>query len=269
MNILKKYVLIVIYNKSCENLPINKIIQKIENAAVIIYDNSLKDYGNENYCRKNEWIYLGGDGNKGLSFAYNAAVKYCRNQRFDGILCIFDDDTEISSEYFRVLESSIQEDPSAELFIPILKSNNKIISPSILRSNYTCKLFESESNLRRYRGTRLTAFNSGLAIKTDMFDSLIFDEKLFLDFIDHRFFQEINKRKIKYHILAYVSGHNFSGEEHPGITVALQRFEIFIKDASVFCEHKRYLFHLLVMKRTLRLTFEYRTDEFIRITLNS
>ncbi|WP_347046798.1 glycosyltransferase family 2 protein [Blautia obeum] len=68
--------------------------------GMLVVDNSTSDFGNKAYCSKKNIDYISMDGNKGLSKAYNAAVDACKEK--DAII-LFDDDTEVTEEYFEKL----------------------------------------------------------------------------------------------------------------------------------------------------------------------
>ena len=89
--------IIVLYNCSCLESTSYKSLKE-NGVRVIVCDNSTRDYGNKNIVESDGYIYINMNGNKGLSKAYNAAL----NQISDDcqFICLFDDDTNISKEYF-------------------------------------------------------------------------------------------------------------------------------------------------------------------------
>ena len=68
---------VVLYNSTCSDSSTCKALQQTDlPGQVLIYDNSTRDMGNKAQCEALGWTYLGGDGNKGLSKAYNACIDY-------------------------------------------------------------------------------------------------------------------------------------------------------------------------------------------------
>ncbi|MBQ8304496.1 MAG: glycosyltransferase, partial [Clostridia bacterium] len=94
---------VVMYNTYCQESPTCMALKKTEKIRVIIYDNSTRDMGNREYCESLNWVYLGGDGNKGISKAYNACIDYIKEKGIKGIICLFDDDTAVEPAYFESL----------------------------------------------------------------------------------------------------------------------------------------------------------------------
>ena len=101
---------VVVYNKRCADSPTCQALKALDNLplSVLIYDNSTADYGNRAYCEENGWVYLGGNGNMGISKAYNACVNYLTEQAFVGYICLFDDDTHLDPTYFSHLQQSCE-----------------------------------------------------------------------------------------------------------------------------------------------------------------
>ena len=63
--------LIVIYKKNCCESEAVKFIEKYKNnISIILFDNSIQDFGNKEYCRKNDIIYYNLGENIGLSKAF-------------------------------------------------------------------------------------------------------------------------------------------------------------------------------------------------------
>ena len=70
------YALIVVYNKKCENSSsIQDIIKYNPDINIIVYDNSEMDYGNKEFCKKNNIIYFTQNKNVGISRAYNYVIR--------------------------------------------------------------------------------------------------------------------------------------------------------------------------------------------------
>lgn len=67
MKLNSVFVLIVIYNKHCSESVTCRGLLNIKDINVILYDNSVSDYKNRDFCKKYKWVFMGGEGNDGLS----------------------------------------------------------------------------------------------------------------------------------------------------------------------------------------------------------
>jgi hypothetical protein len=198
----KIFAVVVVYNKSVAN---SNSISSLVNAnlpilQVIVVDNSTLSYNNEIECSNNGIYYISMNGNKGLSKAYNAALDYIQQYSDKNDLIIwFDDDTQITKEYFEVLNETLLKDKNSDVLVPIIYGQDgKIYSPNnagFLKN----KLLKSINDKINYN--RFNAINSCLAVRQDVYRNYRYDEKLFLDSVDHNFFEDIRKKQIKFTIL--------------------------------------------------------------------
>lgn len=254
------FILIVIYNKKCTDLmPFFQAFFEKE-CTLMVYDNSAHDLGNRAFCEAYNVVYLGGNGNQGLSKAYNVAVEYCRHREENGYLCIFDDDTTIIGDYLDVLTRATVTGEKA-VFVPLLRVGSKIISPAILKENFHCRFFTDKEEVEAYHGDRLTALNSGMVIHLSIFEHYRYDERLFLDGIDHTFMKDMRVRQIPVRILDFQLEHHISSFEKPTIDSAIHRFRIFKNDVKVFAGSR---YRSILWRRLLKLTLQYRTLAFFK-----
>ena len=94
-------VVLVIYNKPLAQSQTAATLNAPGDARVIIVDNSTADYGNRAFAQAQGYEYVDMGGNAGLSRAYNRVIDTL--DKDDGLLCLFDDDTEADSRYFEAL----------------------------------------------------------------------------------------------------------------------------------------------------------------------
>ena len=246
MNARTIFALVVVYNKTCGDSEACRMLLRADPPVrAVVFDNSERDFGNREWCDTRGWAYLGGGGNVGLPKAYNTAVSHCLGIDPEGVLCVFDE--------------------HADILIPILRNDGRILSPCLLRKDGSSGRFRSEEKLRAYRGKHLTAVNNALAVRLRVFRDFRYDERLFLDMVDHSFFREMNRRGRSYIILEGTEGHSISSHEHPSREAAVRRFEIFLRDVRVFLENLAAPRAFAVLRRTARLTVEYRSVVFIRM----
>lgn len=253
---------VVIYNTACQDSPTCQALEALSDVTVLIYDNSTRDFGNREFCEQAGWVYLGGQGNLGLSKAYNACIDYLKETSVADMLCLFDDDTDLAPAYFEALEKAREQ--GGRIFVPMIFAGGSLISPCILDSGHKVRTFSSEEEARAYTGENLSAINSCMAIDLEIFKDFRYDENIFLDGIDHNFTQSMKARGEKIHLLDYRCNHAFSGVEKPPKASALVRFQIYAKDYAYIFRNNKAAYYRLVGKRALRLTAQYKTLAFLK-----
>ena len=180
---------IVVYNKEIhESITFQRIKEVDENIDILVLDNSEEKNGNEAYCAEYGIRYISMKGNKGLSKAYNVAVDNSKNSE---VIVLFDDDTEVTAEYFEILIEALEECPDTDIFAPIIRGQDGIIySPNkfnFLRNHFI------KSPAQEIPQDSFNAIASCLAIRMRIFDDYRFNEKLFVDQVDQYFFCEQRK----------------------------------------------------------------------------
>ena len=256
---------VVIYNTTCQQSPTCRALRNLPNVTVLIYDNSTRDFGNREFCEEAGWVYLGGQGNLGLSKAYNACIDYLKANPVADMLCLFDDDTDLEPAYFEALEKAKAQ--GGRIFVPVIFAGGGLISPCILHKGHKVQMFGSEEEARAYIGENLSAINSCMAIDMEIFKDFRYDENIFLDGIDHNFTQSMKDRGEKITIIDYRCNHGFSGTEKPPKASALVRFKIYAKDYAYILRNNKAAYYRLVGKRALRLTAQYKTLAFLKAML--
>jgi glycosyltransferase involved in cell wall biosynthesis len=259
---------VVLYNTACSDSPTCKALAQTDlPVQVLIYDNSTRDMGNKAQCQDLGWTYLGGNGNMGLSKAYNACIDYLTGRNFDGFVCLFDDDTELTPAYFQALAR--EEGTGKQLLVPLIYADDRLLSPCRITPAHKSILFPDEKTAMAYTGEDFSAINSAMAMDIALFRDYRYDENIFLDGIDHTHMQKMIARGIQPGVLDVRFDHHFSGDERPSKASAVTRFTLFTGDyAYIFRDHpSRYLF--LTGKRAFRLTLQYKSFVFLKILLQA
>ena len=256
---------VVVYNVACGDSITCRNLAEMNRPGlqVLIYDNSTRDFGNEAYCRERGWVYLGGSGNAGISKAYNACVDYLKTRGVEGLLCLFDDDTAVSEEYFTALEQAAAQ-AEEKIFVPLIRSGGRLMSPCRLTAEHRVRIFGSEQEALEYRGSDLSAINSCMAIDLRVFDDFRYDENIFLDGVDHHFTRQMHTRGIGIRVIGYGCDHAFSGDSKPPVNSALNRFRIYAKDYGYILRDNKPAYWKLVGKRAVSLCLKYRSLAFLR-----
>ena len=118
-------------------------------------------------------------------------------------------------------------------------------------------MFKDEQEALLYNRRDITAINSGMAIKLNVFDNYCYDEHIFLDGVDHNFMRDMNIQKRMIKVFPYRCTHEFSGDSKPSMQSALTRFQIFARDSRI-----SYFF--IAGKRAVKLTILYHSMSFLR-----
>lgn len=200
-------VVMVVYNKNIKDNPALSIIR--EYADIIVVDNSMKDFQNLEVCQSAGITYISMGGNKGLSKAYNMAIE--KVDKAEAIV-LLDDDTDVPENYFRILQKEMIEFPDVDIFVPIIRGQDGIIySPN----NYKFIKNDLVSNpLKEVVQSRFNAISSCMAIRKRVFDDYKYNEKLFVDEVDHCFCRDQRSRGRIFKILNIEVSQNFHQRGH-------------------------------------------------------
>jgi len=266
---MKITAIIVVYNQRCADSVTcrNLLAMGTEAPGVIIFDNSTADFGNREYCRENNWIYLGGEGNLGLSKAYNRAVDYLSKQGYEDWICLLDDDTDVTAAYFAALQATAEK--GALLCVPYIYSDGRLLSPCRITPAHRAIPFGSEQEAAAYQGKDISAINSAMAMSMALFRDYRYDEHIFLDGIDHTHMQKMAEKRIALTLLDVRLYHCFSGDERLAKSSAATRFRLFSRDYAYIFRNVRHRYWYLAGKRALRLSVQYRTLCFLKILVQN
>ena len=239
---MKYYGILVVYNMDVSESVSYQFINRHKEINLIVVDNSDHDFKNNKKVESDGNTYLSMNGNHGLSRAYNTALDWIQkyNPEMDGYAILLDDDTSLNEEYLNEVKKV-----SCDIAVPVVKAKNIIISPCRIKRDIVSQ-WDGQSNLLDF-----SAINSGMVISLHLFKSYRYDEKLFLDYVDHQFMKDMKMRDIQ--IMNAQLNQSFSGMEASDPSMYNTRFKLFKRDSAYFYRnhHIRYLF--VVGKRKLRL----------------
>ena len=235
---MKIYPIIVIYNLSIKNSETCKRLLKLSNKNIfpIVVDNSTKNFYNKDDCDALGWKYINMGGNAGLSKAYNIAVQSIHHDIMDYFV-LLDDDSCVTQKYFDSLEYYIYK-TNADILVPAIKGQDgKFYSPNETRF-FKNKQIKNEYQMINKK--KFNAINSCTCIRSTIFDSYFYDEKLFLDQVDHKFFEDMREKKVHFCQMPIIIEHNFSlKEQKKDYEFLVFRYTILIKDYLTFVSSKR------------------------------
>ena len=224
------YVVIVIYNKQCEASTTCLCLEKIKGINVIIVDNSTQDNDNKVFAEEHSWTYICMNGNMGLAKAYNKAVEAIPLSQ--ALICLFDDDSQVDEIYFAELERSSREDETASVFLPQVYDKYGLLSPSIINGIKERRAKDIEVITQE----NVTGINNGMAVRREVYNGYQYDERYFLDYIDHCFIRDMKTLKQKILIMDTKLKHSvFFDETDENFEAVSKRMQIFKRDYSKFC----------------------------------
>jgi rhamnosyltransferase len=240
------------------------IIPKDFGLKIWVCDNTVKQWikdENKVVCNNRNWAYFDMGGNLGLSKAYNRALAEIPENEW---VVLFDQDTLIPENFFVELLKSIKKYPSILMHVPYVESLGKRISPSVIYGH----VIRNGKKIKYGENNEITAINSGMAMHKSIFSKTgLYDERFFLDCIDHHFVKLYKKSGGKIAVFNCKLEQAFSGDDHSDWEKDYCRFLIYKKDFYLFCRDsfsgKTYYF-LKIVLRALRLSLIYKNFAFIR-----
>lgn len=261
------YAVVVLYNIEITNSQTCLNIEKIKNHDInlIIVDNSTKKNNNKLLCEKKHWTYISMNGNAGLSKAYNRVLDSLINK--SGVVIWFDDDSNLTQEYFDHLELAVEENPEFDIFVPIIQGQDgHFWSPNEYRFFKNKQLKTANQMIKN---NRFNAINSCTAVRLNVYKKYRYDEKLFLDQVDHSFFEDQREKNRNFFKLNTIINHNFSTKNKmKSLDEVKKRYQIMIPDFLRFCSRKGnnakyYLGFIKVIGWGIKESFRYRNPPLL------
>lgn len=253
------YCLMVLYNKNYRDSLTYQSIKDQKNINMIICDNSTSDQGNKELSAVKNVTYIDMEGNKGLSKAYNRGIDSIKDKT--GILCLFDDDTNIPADYFEKVTAHKLAD-AGDIMLPLVFDDVGMMSPGVM-GKYLCYRAESLDELV---DDEFTGINSGMVLDLDIFKTYRYDENIFLDYIDHNFIRDMRRKGKKIVIMEDITLHQTFSDVVNSKDSALIRYKILKKDLKYFYRETfstRMFYYYVIGKRAIKLSLKYKTLGFL------
>lgn len=228
------YAFVVLYNMSVQDSKTCGALKGITGHSidVLVIDNSTKPYGNDVACKEVGWYYLSMHGNAGLSKAYNSGLDLLRERGHAGVVILLDDDSNITQAYFDELENDVREHSDVDIFCPPIRAQDgKFYSPNSYGLIKSHQMHEATDYIPQ---RHFNAINSCTAIRSYVFDDYRYDERLFLDQIDHKFFEDQRRLGRKFMKMGTVINHEFSLQEVKDVQSIERRYSILVPDFLTF-----------------------------------
>jgi hypothetical protein len=224
--------LIVVYN--CEPIDTPSVQSLIRcaldryNIRIIIWDNSPIPHQVDWTAFGQTGIYISTTENLGLSTIYNRVIeKYLQLGEY---LLLLDQDSELPTDFLQKINASIQSHPDIDLFLPMIRANNRWASPG----NYFCGWGREWKStvIGRISSKQVFAINSGMIISSSYLVGSFpgYDERLRFYGTDTQFMLDYMDRRSQLFVIDTVIMHDLSFFSGP----STNRAEKFITMKSVY-----------------------------------
>lgn len=259
------YALIVIYNKNIEESLTYKCLRTFyDNINFVIFDNGDEQYiaNNKDYCDKHGIKYFTLLKNVGLPRAYNHVISNL-NLSGDDHLMILDDDTNLTHEYCDEIKKLVN-NKNYDICLPKIKAGNMFISPAKVQFNCRIKAVKDFSLLN---SDNISAINSGMVVRASVYNKIKYNDKLFLDYVDHDFMRKARKIKCAIKIMDSIIEQNYFRFQVNSLEKELFRFKIYVKDFKIYCRecNNMLFYHVSIFKYKLHQIMKYKSLKFLFI----
>lgn len=261
-------VIIVVYNRHITDIAgLSSCVQSLEVNSVIVCDNSedaniVANNASAAPEYENKLKYVPMHGNKGLAKAYNRALEKCTAQ----FVVVLDDDTPVPGDYFTKVQHHC-EDGSADIYLPIVHSKYIILSPCIKKGI----AFKAAGSIGELQSTQsISAINSGMVVRRSFYEYCRYDERLFVDGIDHRFMDEARFRHARIEIMADVNLTQQYSQEEFNEHKQLARLRIKARDYRMYYSHtvvRRIYCSLMILHWKIQLARKYRRPSLVWVNV--
>ncbi|MFD0939084.1 glycosyltransferase family protein [Pedobacter boryungensis] len=202
--------------------------------------------------------------NPGLSKPSNEAAQMGKNAHKKWIL-FTNPDTSYPLNYFEELFHSVSSNNNIELFVPILKSNEVIVSPA----KYTFFIGSSPDSVNpgiNNLEKKLILYSGMFITLTAFFKSGGFNDKIKLDFMDCYFSENYKRKYPTFYLLNVNCEHDLSSFEK-NVQKVLNRFKYYCEGAKYFASTKINYFSLFVicLLRSFKLATKFQNLSFPKI----
>lgn len=261
--------IVVLYNKKIPDSSTLNSLKGIQDKhiEVHIFDNSDKNMGNSKYVERTGWFYYTKGENIGISKAYNYVID--RNKDFSTLtyFVMLDDDAEISGDFFKYLERELRVS-KLDISVPIIKVGKEIMSPSKVSALGRVKKI---NDLKEVNQDNITAINNGMVINSEVFNTIRYNDKLFIDYVDHDFMRQARGNGFSIGTLHFILNHNMSSEDTSiSEESRLFRFNLYVSDLLTYfsSNDKHNLFgRIQILHMGFRYFLRYRNGKFLKIAI--
>ena len=163
------FVTVVLYRMRLDEAPtlcsLRRAAGALVDSTVLVWDNGpeAQDIGalsGSNSLARGSLLYVHAPHNAGLPEVYGTAIE--RSAGHD-VLVWLDQDTEVPTDYFDAVRQAVAEQPDCAVFLPLVESHGRIVSPGDYR--WVKGRHWQRPRTGRVSSRGLTAVNSGMAVR--------------------------------------------------------------------------------------------------------
>jgi len=181
-------VIIIYKEKLMDSDTYKSLISNYSYIPLFVYDNSPVAQHSQDEFKQNV-KYVSNTSNVGLSYAYNRAAEYAKENGYEWIL-LMDQDTLFCENILEIFQTAIHENPYVSIFAPIIFSGKLLISPS--KINIFKSLKKPITGLLPL--SKYNVINSGMLINIEAMQSVGgYNEEVWLDYSDYEFLKRMRK----------------------------------------------------------------------------
>lgn len=264
-------ILICLYNKHLKESQTLQSLFKIQNinsfTEIVIWDNSVDSLDEDSlFLLRTHFTkinYKHTPENTPLSVIYNTVIKNQKNP--NGYLMICDDDSKIAIDFFESLKYYWAKNKTTNLFLPIIYSNNIIVSPA---KNYLIKtIFFKNLKPGNISSKNLNAINSCMVISNRVFiNGFRYDERLHFYGTDSYFmFKFVQKYKTLV-VLNQIVIHDLNFNTSTNIEDRVRIFKQIKKSNSIIYSDsviKKIIVYINTFIVSVRHSLKYKTTAFL------
>ncbi len=219
---------------------------------MVVVDNSTKPNDNGRYCAARGFGYLSMGGNLGLAKAYNHGIAWIKQNTDATHVMLLDDDTSLPDSFLDETAAYIAATDNVQIFLPVVYDEKGLLSPCTIDGCRVRRL----SSAWDVTPKGVTGINSGMAIDLAVFDDYRYDERYFLDYIDHAFVRDIKARGCFFAVTMQELRQQFFDNARGNKQAARRRLAIFKKDFRRFCGRSlkgRLTAEAVIIKRCVKI----------------
>lgn len=248
---MKEYcILIVLYKINLEDCPTIKSLivskQYLQKSKVVIWDNSPIPQTNSQIDwfkdQFHELSYIHTSSNTSLSKIYNKVFKEHKDYEH---LIIFDQDSNFSKDYFEKIDAAKKEHRFINLFVPVIRYGNAIMSPGYyyhFKGRYRQEIMPGVNSAKN-----MCVITSGMCVSLDYLNNRFedFNEKLTFYGIDTFFSLQYRQDNEYFYVLNCFFDHSLSLNENEQYETKLRRFTNHKKSLLVLTENSNLITKLM------------------------
>lgn len=234
---------------------------------ILVYDNS----ATAQYIPTSKWWkihYVHNPSNPGVSKAYNMGFQVAK-QLEKKWLWLLDQDTEYPSSTLDEYTKASDQHYEQEIFVPQLFDQSDLVSPFQFK-NGGGKKVNIEPGVHSIRD--FVFHNCGLLVSLKYFEKAGgYDEEFSLDFSDISFAKRLSKISDAFVLTTISAKHALATTSSATIHERAVRFKSYVKACRTFkriYEPSNLFIPFRLLLRTLKLCWQYKSIQFIRIYLS-